>query len=163
MPANRANSIATIEATNAALSSLVADLDDAALDFRPTQDEWSIREILAHLVDDEMYVMRTRLERMIKEDRPSLAPHDEKRWYASRNTTRDTLAELLSDFAVQRAASLGIIKMLRESDWVRGGYQPEYGLFTAQEWLAHWVAHDSTHLRQIEDTGGAFPSPLGRG
>jgi hypothetical protein len=112
--------------------------------------EWSSREILAHLVDDEIYVMRTRLERIIKEDHPSLAPHDEKQWYANRNTTRDAPVELLGDFAVQRAASLGIIKMLRESDWMRQGYQPEYGLFTAQEWLSQWVAHDTAHLRQVE-------------
>ena len=97
-----------------------------------------------------MYVMRTRLERMIKEDRPSLAPHDEQSWYASRNTTRDRLDDLLSDFGLQRAASLGIISMLRESDWVREGYQPEYGVFTAEEWLTHWAAHDTTHIRQIE-------------
>ncbi len=156
MTPSRTQLIAVLEQTQPTLIRLTSSLLDQALDFRPTSGEWSIREILAHLVDDEMYVMRTRLERMIKEDRPSLAPHDEKRWYASRNTTRDTLAELLSDFAVQRAASLGIIKMLRESDWVCEGYQPEYGLFTAQEWLAYWVAHDTTHLRQIESNVEAY-------
>src|SRR5260370_34064735 len=106
--------------------------------------------ILAHLVDDEMYVMRTRLERMIKEDRPSLAPHEEKGWHANRNTTRDRVSELLSDFDLQRAASLGVITMLLESDWARQGEQPEYGCFTAEEWLTHWAAPETTHLRQIE-------------
>jgi hypothetical protein len=101
-------------------------------------------------VDDEMYVMRTRLERIIKEVRPDLVPHDEQQWYASRNTTRDALDELLADFAVQRAASLGIVAMLRESDWAREGYQPEYGVFTAETWLGRWADHDTVHLRQIE-------------
>lgn len=146
----RSQCIATLEQTSPILIRLTSSLSESALDFRQASDQWSIREILAHLVDDEMYVMRTRLERMIKEDRPSLAPHDEQRWYASRNTTRDRLAELLSDFDLQRAASLGIISMLRESDWVREGYQPEYGVFTAEEWLTHWGAHDTTHIRQIE-------------
>jgi hypothetical protein len=152
MTSPRIEQIAALEQTPPTLVSLTSSLSERALDFRPVADAWSIREILAHLVDDEMYVMRTRLERIIAEEQPLLAPHDEKQWYASRNTSRDPIAELLDDFALQRAASLGIIKMLRESDWQRRGEQPEYGVFSAQEWLTHWVAHDQTHLRQIEST-----------
>ena len=116
MGTTRAELIAALEQTVPALERLTADASDAALDFHPGPDEWSVREILAHLVDDEMFVMRLRLERIIKEDNPHLAPHDEQRWYATRNTTRDQLAELLADFRLQRAASLGIITMQRESD-----------------------------------------------
>src|SRR5438067_9860192 len=125
MNTSRTQSIATLEQTSPTLIRLTSSLSDDALDYRQASDQWSIREILAHLVDDEMYVMRTRLERMMKEDRPDLAPHDEQMWYANRNTTRDALADLLDDFALQRAASLGIIDMLREEDWMREGYQPE--------------------------------------
>jgi hypothetical protein len=152
----RAHLIAHLEQTHPALVRLTAALPEDALDFHPAPDQWSIREILAHLVDDEMYVMRLRMERMIKEERPNLTPHDEQAWYAQRNTTRDALGELLGDFALQRAASLGIIHMLRESDWARQGFQPEYGLFTAEGWLGNWVEHDSTHIRQIEDTLAAY-------
>ncbi len=150
MAITRAELIAALEQTGPALQRLTTGLPDDALDFHPGPGEWSIREILAHLVDDEMYVMRLRMERIIKEDHPHLAPHDEQRWYASRNTTRDQLSELLADFSLQRAASLGIIKMLREEDWARQGTQPEYGTFTAEGWLGSWVEHDTVHLRQIE-------------
>jgi hypothetical protein len=146
----RAEHIETLRQTHPALVRLTSGLLDAALDFRAAPEDWTIREILAHLVDDEMYVMRTRMERIIKEERPDLAPHDEQRWYANRNTTRDALNDLLADFAVQRAASLGIVTMVRDSDWVREGYQPEYGTFTAETWLGHWTEHDTVHLRQIE-------------
>jgi DinB superfamily len=146
----RAELIAVLQQTQPELERLTASISDVELDFYPTSEDWSIREILAHLVDDEMYVMRTRFERMMKEDRPDLAPHDEKYWYANRNKTRDRLEELLSDFAIQRAASLAMINMLRESDCTREGYQPEYGHFTAEQWLASWAEHDTVHLRQIE-------------
>jgi hypothetical protein len=132
MSSTCAQQIATLGQTHAMLLQLTEGLSDEILDFRTEPDAWSIREILAHLVDDEMYVTRTRVERIIKEDNPLLAPHDEKRWYATRNTTRDALAELLSDFAVQRAASLAMLRMLREEDWQRQGRQPEYGDFTAE-------------------------------
>lgn len=152
----RAQLIATLEQTHPTLVHFTSTLTDAILDFRPGTQEWSIREILAHLVDDEMFVMRTRLERMMKEESPSLASHDEKKWYSQRNTSRDALSELLSDFAVQRAASLGILTLLRDSEWSRTGYHPEYGQFTAQEWIGYWVEHDLTHIQQIEHTIAAY-------
>jgi DinB superfamily len=158
MDPRQSRSLDILRQTHPTLASLTADLQEGALDFRPSPEEWSTREILAHLVDDEMYVMRTRLERMMKEDRPDLAPHDEKKWYANRNTTRDALVELLDDLGVQRTASLGILDMLREEDWVREGYQPEYGHFTAAEWLDRWAEHDTTHVRQIESNLGLFRS-----
>src|SRR5260370_42364113 len=98
MNATRDQNIATLAATHVTLIQLTDDITDAQLDFYTEPDAWSIRKILAHLVDDEMYVMRLRLERIVKEDLPLLTPHDEKKWYNTRNTTRDGIAELLSDF-----------------------------------------------------------------
>lgn len=152
MSQSRAQQITALAQTHATLLRLTDGLTDEILDFHAQPEDWSIREILAHLVDDEMYVMRTRVERIIKEDLPLLAPHDEKHWYATRNKTRDQLAELLDDFAVQRAASLALLRMLRESDWQRRGNQPEYGIFTAETWLGTWLEHDLTHIEQIGRT-----------
>ena len=150
MSVEREQGLEALRQTHSELVRLTSGLSDAALDFRAAPDDWTIREILAHLVDDEKFVMRTRMERMMKEEQPVLPPHDERKWYASRNTSRDALDQLLGDFAVQRAASLGIVEMLRESDWLRNGYQPENGEFTADEWVGRWAKHDEVHLRQIE-------------
>jgi hypothetical protein len=43
-----------------------------------------------------------------------------------------------------------MMNMLRDSNWMREGYQPEYGHLSAEGWLARWVDHDTMHLRQIE-------------
>jgi DinB family protein len=150
MQTSRNELIRTLEKTHPTLVKLTRKLSEAALDFRPTPADWSTRDVLAHLVDDEMYVNRLRLERIVKEDMPHLTPHDEKKWYADRNTSRDRRSELLADFALQREASLMMLKMLRESDWARMGFQPEYGEFSAEGWLSYWVKHDLVHLKQIE-------------
>jgi hypothetical protein len=150
MNETRVQCIATLRETPDRLTQLTSGLADGALDYRSQPDEWTIREIMAHLVDDEMFVMRTRLERIAKEDHPSLAPNDEKAWYTTRNTSRDELVELLADFAAQRAASMSIITFLTEDDWARQGLQPEYGHFTAEKWLSYWADHDVTHIQQIE-------------
>ncbi len=148
--------IATLEQTPATLTRLTAALTDAALDFRTGPDEWSIREILAHLVDDEAFVMRTRLVRMVREENPALASHDEKKWHSHRNTARDKVSELLQDFTIQRAASLSIFTLLRDEDWARTASHPEYGQFNAETWLEHWAEHDLVHIEQIEYILTAF-------
>ncbi len=155
MKKSRNELIKILETTPANLARLTSKVTDAQLDFRSGPEDWTAREVLAHLVDDEMYVMRLRLERIIKEDLPDLTPHDEKKWYANRNTNRDNLDQLLEDFAIQRAASLNIFQILRESDWQREGFQPEYGRFRAEKWLENWADHDTNHLKQIEKTLGS--------
>lgn len=119
MTVNRTQLLATFVETSTVLENLTATLTEAQLNYRSAPEEWSIREILAHLVDDEMFVMRVRLERAVKETNPEVADNDEKAWYRQRNTTRDEVAELLHDFTVQRAASVNILTFLRESDWAK--------------------------------------------
>ncbi len=70
MATTRSELIAALEQT--------AGVSDAALDFRAGPDEWSVREILAHLVDDEMYVIRLRLERIIVEEQPRVSSHHQR-------------------------------------------------------------------------------------
>ena len=48
----RPQNIHQLDETHPILVRLVRDLPDAALDYRAQPDDWSIREILAHLVDD---------------------------------------------------------------------------------------------------------------
>ncbi len=146
---DRATIIHQLMETPAKLRELTAASADSEIDFRTSEGDWSVREVLAHLVDDEMFVMRNRLERIASEDNPHLQPHDEQHWYATRNTSRDELSMLLDDFATQRAASVNIMVFLRDDDWRRVGFQPEIGSFSAEKWLDHWIEHDQVHLAQI--------------
>jgi hypothetical protein len=147
---SRRETIEKLEQTHAILTDLTVGLNNTVLDYLPAPDEWSIRDILAHYVDDEKFVMRTRLERIMKEENPTLPSHNEKQWYSNRNKSRDQLVELLADFAIQRAASLNIIYALSESDWLRTANHPEYGQFTAEAWLEIWLQHDLVHIEQIK-------------
>jgi hypothetical protein len=148
--------LATLEQTVPILQRLTVDLGEEALNFRTGKDEWSIREILAHLVENERFIMIARVARMVKEEHPTLVPHDEKRWHSQRNTSRDTLNELLHDLAVQRAASLNTLAFLSEHDWSRTAYHPESGELTVQTWVEHWAEHDLAHIQQIEGILAVF-------
>jgi len=148
---NTSDLLAEFTAIPGRLAEAVASASDDALDSAP-EDEWTARTVLAHLRDDEFMVMRLRLERMLVEHEPELAPFDEKAWAASRNTGRDSCDELLSDFRTQREASVAIVKTLTTDDWRRTGLQPEYGSFDIHWWLEHCLDHDNNHLTQIKTT-----------
>jgi hypothetical protein len=137
-----------LSATPDRLEALTRDAGDVALDAAP-EGEWSARTVLAHLRDDEFMVMRLRLERMMVEDNPSLAPFDERAWAARRWKGRDALPELLADFRLQRDATLMLVRRLEGDNWLRTASQPEYGAFDVHWWAEHWLEHDETHVAQI--------------
>ena len=98
--------------------------------------------------------MRLRLERFLAEELPQLAPFDERAWAGERWRGRDSTAELLADFAVQRQASIMILERLGDADWERRGFQPEPGEFDLAWWVEHWLEHDREHLAQIQSSLG---------
>ncbi len=137
-----------LAATPDRLEALVRNAGDDALD-AAQEGEWSARTVLAHLRDDEFMVTRPRLERMMVEEHPTLAPFDEEAWAASRWRGRDTRPELLTDFRLQREASMMILRRLEGDDWLCSGLQPEYGDFDIHWWVENWLEHDETHIAQI--------------
>jgi hypothetical protein len=62
-----------------------------------------------------------------------------------------SLAEVLEDFAVARAASLDELRALNPgpAEMERRGTHPSFGPVTLAQLLATWAAHDLTHLHQI--------------
>jgi hypothetical protein len=144
--------IAQLAATPAALAHLVAEADEQTLD-AAAPGEWSARTILAHFRDDEFLCMRAALTRMLAEDRPALHFMDGAEWEPARNRTRDRKEWLLADFALQRQASLGILRLLRPEDYRRTGTL-DGSEMTVERLLGAWVKHDREHIAQLERAVG---------
>lgn len=137
-----------LAATPKNLAHLVAELDDAALD-AAEPGAWSPRIVLAHFRDDEFLCTRSALCRILAEERPAVHFIDGADWEPGRNRTRDRKEWLLADFALQRQASLGILRMLRPEDWSRAGLRGDREL-TIEQLVKVWVRHDSEHLAELE-------------
>lgn len=142
--------IGRLAATPANLAHLVAESADAELDMTPAGGGWSARTVLAHFRDDEYLCMRVALERMLAEDAPTLRFIDGATWEPRRRRDRDRKEWLLGDFALQRQASVAILRGLRNSDWDRRGRTAEHGTFTVAEFVRAWVSHDDEHVGQLE-------------
>ena len=141
--------IAKLAATPATLAHLVAEADDDTLN-AAAPGQWSARTLLAHFRDDEYLCMRVALERMLAEESPSLQFIDGAGWEPNRRRTRDRKEWLLGDFALQRQASVAILRGLEASDWVRAGQMAEQGTFTVGAFVAAWARHDAEHIASLE-------------
>jgi hypothetical protein len=137
-----------LAATPSALAHLVAEVSDEALDASGS-GEWSARTLLAHFRDDEYLCMRVALERSLAEHDPLVSFIDGADWEPGRNRTRERKEHLLADFALQRQASLGILRLMRPEDWSRKAHTAERA-FTVTQFVTAWVNHDRDHVAQLE-------------
>lgn len=145
-----AERIDRLAATPKTLAHLVADATDDVLDAQPAPGEWSIRTILAHLRDDEFLRMRLCLERALAEAEPEVSFHEGSAWHDRRNRSRDRKEQILGDFALQRQASVAILRSLREEDWERGLRDATRGRLTISQLVDTWLRHGDEHVAQIE-------------
>lgn len=145
--------IARLAATPSTLAHLVAEADDAELDSVPSSG-WSARTLLAHFRDDEYLCMRPALERMLAEDTPTLRFIDGAGWEPGRSHARDRKEWLLGDFALQRQASLAILRNLQPSDWLRRGRIAGRDTFGVEALVGSWADHDAEHIAQLESALG---------
>lgn len=141
--------IARLAATPRALAHLVAEAPEERLDMA-FAGGWSARTILAHFRDDEYLCMRVALERMLAEDNPALRFIEGAEWEPGRNRARDRKEWLLADFALQRQASLGILRGLRPADWSLRGRTEGGREFTVEQFVSSWAAHDAEHVAGLE-------------
>jgi hypothetical protein len=140
--------IQQMAATPASLAHLVAEASDQQLD-AAAPGEWGARTILAHFRDDEYLCMRVALERMLADDHPEVRFVEGADWEPGRNRTRERKDWLLADFALQRQASIAILRMLRPEDRQRRGTS-DGREFTVEQFAATWVRHDREHIAQLE-------------
>lgn len=154
--------IARLAATPRTLAHLVAEAPEERLDMA-FAGGWSARTILAHFRDDEYLCMRVALERMLAEDTPALRFIDGAEWEPGRNRARDRKEWLLADFALQRQASLGILRGLRPADWALRGRTEAGREFTVEQFVARWAAHDAEHVAGLEAAlGETFTEVMAR-
>jgi len=112
----------------AIVRALIADLPEEALHVRPASDQWSIRDVLCHLADEERYDFRPRLE-------ATWRGYPWPRNHPSREAALEEYAR--ADPIVAGAVDWEITCSAR------------WGTLRAGDLLVSWAAHYIHHQRQI--------------
>jgi hypothetical protein len=114
----------------------------------PAPGEWTVGEVLGHLVDAEL-IWGFRLRLILSGDEPDLPPVPAEVWpqrfaYAGRDP-RKTLVLLRA----LRHADVDMLEAVPRGDWEKVGRHPVLGRISARQIAAHLGHHELQHLRDF--------------
>lgn len=136
---------AALRVTPRMLREMTRDCTVADATTPPKPGEWAMVDVVRHLVEGDRDTLLPRLRRMLAEPRPVFAvrrplEHD-----------HSDLATLLDVFERARADVVRILDGIDDAAWSREGVSPSRGPLSVEAYAASTVAHDTEHLRQIQD------------
>ena len=137
--------LARLSTAPAMLRELTSDVTGEQAAKPPAPGEWSIAEVVRHLVEGDRDTFLPRLRRMVAEPRPLF----DKTAPASGDAS--DLATLVAAFASARAQVMKILTGLDAAGWLHEGVSPSRGALTVQAYARSTDEHDTEHLRQIQD------------
>jgi hypothetical protein len=143
-------SVYQLEQTPIILEKLLHSAPADILQWKPAPERWSIREVLAHLVDVEQ-MFSERASRMVEEKAPQLTEYDQEAAYAAGKYSTGTAKEHLHKFCHERDRSVSKLRYLPGDALTRKGQHNVLGTITLAELINEWAFHDLGHVRQIAE------------
>ena len=143
--------LALLRETPRRIAALTAGLEPARLRARPTPEEWSANEVLAHVracADVWGGCMAT----MIAEDAPTLRAVNPLTWIKKTDYLELEFQPSLRAFAAQRAGLLAVLEPLPKEAWSRTATVTGAGKVLQRTVLFYgrWLAgHERPHVKQI--------------
>jgi len=134
-----------LASTSNDLSLMLRGIDGAACHRRPADDEWSMADVVNHLIGVEKRY-RQRLQRVLDEEEPWLSyihPDEPAR------DPQASLPTLLARFQEERAETMALLKEIGPGDWQRRAVHETKGNVTLRFLVQYLVDHDIQHLNQI--------------
>lgn len=118
------------------------------LDFQPSPETWSVRQIVCHLSDSEM-VGACRFRSVIAEDNPFMPAYNEKAWAERLDYKSRKISAALENFRRVRLENYELLRNLPEETFSRLGVHSERGPITLLDLLRIYAEHAEGHARQI--------------
>lgn len=161
-----AEALQLMASTPRAIGALVRATPADVLERRPTAEEWSPREVLAHLLHVEG-LLRARLE--------TIAAGPDGRPMPAGNLAPEPgpPARSLAAWRRRRGANLRWLRSLDAAQLDRSAVHRRWGSISVREHIVEWSYHDLDHLRQllasleaelypsIGGWHGLYPAPFG--
>lgn len=118
---------------------------------RPAPHEWSILELLGHLVDAEV-VSTARYRWILAQDEPQLIGYDQDRWVERMNHQEADPDDLLSLLGPLRSSNLDLWSRSSEAERARVGIHAERGPESLDLMFRLIAGHGLYHLAQMRRT-----------
>ncbi len=135
----------SLEAVPDLLLPMIRRLSDDQVARQPRPGEWSIREVLVHLLMAQE-LLAGRVTRMLKEDHPSLKAMNA--WNLE-ELEQTSAREIFDHFRTSREKTVAELKAAAPTGWWRSGDHEEFATVTVLQQASYFAKHDHNHMTQI--------------
>ncbi len=146
-----------VEALNGITQQLkreVGGLADDAASKRRSEDEWSVKQTVAHLCDNA-HSLHERLFMIINLEQPLLPSWDQFEEFEKRKPDNALLSDLVNEFSVQRSKTVFMLADLVHWNWARTGRHEERGRLSIRQLVDIALEHEAVHVEQIRSAVAA--------
>ena len=131
------------------LAALVEGLSTEDLGQRPAPEKWCIREIVAHLADDEL-VGAYRIRLILSAPGTAIQAFDQDVWARTGRYSTGDIEDSLALYRALRFANLKLQQSLSVQEWDMFGVHAERGIESLRDIAMYFAGHDINHFQQIE-------------
>jgi hypothetical protein len=150
---------ALVRASLEAIRAEVAALSEPLLVWHPAPGEWSVKEVIGHLIEADRRGFSGRIRIVLDGTDPALERWDQNAVARARGDDANDARLLLEELTGLREDGVALARRLRPADLGRGGHHPAVGYLTVSDLLHEWVHHDRNHLKQILANVQAYAWP----
>lgn len=148
-----------IESQGAEIKRLCAGLDEELLARRARPEQWSVKEVLAHIARIQE-IFEGRLEAMLTQEKPAIVSYSPEKDAEFELFAKRTTPEILKTFEEGRARIVARLVALAPADWHRAGSHPDYPAYDVHFCMDYMTHHEAHHVYQMFERRAAFaPSP----
>ena len=130
------------------IRALLSGITQKEAQVKPSNEAWSILEVVCHLHDEEREDFREHLDFILNRQNEEWHVIDPQGWIKARKYNEKNFDEMVNSFFMERKKSLEWLQTLGNTSW-EINYTSQYGSMSAGEMFASWVAHDNLHIRQL--------------
>jgi uncharacterized damage-inducible protein DinB len=145
----RAELLARLERQPAEMAQVLAAIPEAYWHERPAGLSRTVHRTLAHVRDLELLAFLPRLQRILQEDEPALAPFVSHDWSLRDYLPDEPLTAVLASWSQARDEVMNLLPEADASQWSRLGFHPPSGKRTLQWWAERIFTHAQAHMLEL--------------
>ncbi|NQX68570.1 DinB family protein [Paenibacillus alba] len=144
--------------TSQLIREISTSLTEDQLTWKPAPEKWSVKEVVAHLVDSS-FVHSVRIRKIVAEQAQDFILYDQDAWVASSRANESSFEEILLAFDAILAYNARYYERLKPEQWEHKGLNNGKEV-SAADLFQGFIRHVNIHLAQIQRNLNALPAAL---
>ncbi|KOP67306.1 hypothetical protein AMS62_20185 [Bacillus sp. FJAT-18019] len=135
--------------THEQLTQAIEGLSNESLKWKAAPNQWSVTEVLAHLVDHSI-IVSFRIREILSGSEARLPAFSQDAWVAGQRANEGSVADILNTFKALLLYNSQLFQRLSQEDWEKTGVNVKDEVVSLSAIIHSFISHVQNHLAQIE-------------